>query len=153
MHLETAQLAAAADSREAIINDAPKLHEAFLPGDVTYQGDLILVCIAQLPTSAKRRDNRQLADGNTQGSRHILKRGDVYDAEKAEIAGLIQAATGKQIGHNYIGPVFVSPEEPTCDDLWHPDHGNHGFKPAGAVVAVVYARNLDNEEMEHRVVD
>lgn len=133
---------------EAIVNDEAKLHATFEPGDVSHQGDVIVVCLEKLPASAKTRANRQLADGNTQGSRHVLARGEVYDCDPAEVAKML----GGSIAAEYIGPVFVSPAYPTCDDLTHPEHGNQGF-PAGVVCAVVYQRNLDAEEREARVRD
>jgi hypothetical protein len=137
---------------ESIINDAPKLHQTFEVGDVAHQGDLIIVAIAKLPKSAKFRGNKQLAEGTTQGSRHILERGIVYDADTKKVAALIKKATGVEVDEKFIGPVFVSPPEPTCDDLTHPEHGNQGF-PAGTVCAVVYQRNLDAELREARVRD
>lgn len=143
---------AAAPQIERIVNDAPKLHASFEPGDVCHQGDIIIVCIARLPTSAKPRANRQLADGTTQGSRHVLERGDVYDADTNDVVDLIRQATSITVEARYIGPVFVSPAAPTADDLTHPEHGNQGW-PAGTVCAVVYQRNLDAEEREQRVAD
>lgn len=137
---------------ETLVNDAPKLHSTFEIGDVAHQGDLIIVRIAALPQSAKPRLNRQLADGTTQGSRHILERGEVFDADREEIARLIKAATKAKVAPEYIGPVFVSPHEPTARDLNHPEHGPQGF-PAGSVCAVVYQRNLDAEEREQRTRD
>lgn len=141
------------EPRERIANDAPKLHATFEPGDVAHQGDLIVVCIGKLPKSARPRKDRQLAEGSTQGSRHVLERGDVYDAPASEIADLIRVATGSVIEDSaFLGPVFVSPADPTADDLTHPEHGHQGF-PAGAVCAVVYQRNLDSEEREQRTKD
>lgn len=137
---------------EAIINNAPKLHATFESGDVAHQGDLIVVAIKSLPRSAKPRKNRQLADGSTQGSRHVLERGDVYDCDAQEAAKLIREANGCQVAVAYIGPVFQSPANPTENDLTHPEHGHQGF-PAGAVCAVVFQRSLDQEEREQRVVD
>ena len=141
-----------ARQRERICNDASKLHEVFEVGDVAHQGDLIVVRIASLPQSATPRANRQLADGSTQGSRHVLERGAVFNANADEVAALIRHATKVRVEARYVGPVFVSPEAPTADDLSHPEHGNQGF-PAGAVCAVVYQRNLDAEEREARVAD
>jgi hypothetical protein len=142
----------AMEPRERIANDESKLHATFETGDVSHQGDLIIVCIGELPRSARPRANRQLAEGGTQGSRHVLERGDVYDANPEEIAELIRRATGCDVGLDYLGPVFVSPSDPTADDLTHPEHGNQGF-PAGAVCAVVFQRNLDAEEREQRTRD
>lgn len=138
--------------RERIANDAPKLLETFEVGDVSHQGDLIIVGIANLPASAKERKNRQLADGDTQGSRHILERGAVYEADRMELARLIKVATGCDVGSQYVGVVFVSGPNPTENDLTHPEHGNQGF-PAGRICAVVYQRNMDAEEREVRTRD
>jgi hypothetical protein len=122
----------------------------FSVGDVSHQGDLIIVGIARLPESARPRQNRQLAEGHTQGSRHVLVRGDVYSADAQEVVALIYEATKCRVGTTYIGPVFVSPENPTADDLTHPEHGNQGFA-AGQVCAVVYQRNLQAVERAQRV--
>lgn len=138
--------------QEVIVNDAAKIHATFEPGDVSHQGDLMIIAIQSLPTSAKPRTNRQLADGDTPGSRHVLMCGNVFDADTADVALLIEQVTGCQVGHQYIGPVFVSPANPTCDDLTHPEHGNQGF-PAGTVCAVVYQRSLDEEQRGARVRD
>lgn len=139
-------------AHEAIVNDAPKLHVSFEPGDVSLQGDLIIVAIHSLPASAKARANRQLAEGTTQGSRHILERGDVYDCAASEVVKAIAKATGVTVNDQYVGPVFISPADPTENDLSHPEHGDQGF-PAGTVCAVVFQRSLDAEEREQRVVD
>lgn len=139
-------------NHEPIINDAPNFLEAFTTGDVSHQGDILIVGIASLPKSAKPRANRQLADGNTQGSRHILERGDVYDCESGEVVSAIKSATGVTVEAEYVGPVFVSPASPTENDLTHPEHGNQGF-PAGQVCAVVFQRNLDAEQRARRARD
>lgn len=137
---------------EVIVNDEAKLHATFEPGDVAHQGDLSIVAIHALPASAKPRKDRQLAEGSTQGSRHVMARGEVYDCDVKEIAAAIKKANGCLVESQYIGPVFVSPVDPTADDLTHPEHGNHGF-PARTVCAVVYQRNLDDEEQTQRVAD
>lgn len=137
---------------ENIINDAPKLHSTFEVGDVAHQGDVMFVAIAELPKSAKVRVNRQLADGNTQGSRHVLERGDVYDCVVAETAKAIKDATGCTVTEDCIGPVIVSPAAPTENDVSHPEHGNQGF-PAGTICAIVYQRNQDALERAQRTRD
>jgi hypothetical protein len=138
--------------REGIVNNAPKLHANFQLGDVSHQGDLIIVRIAELPTSAKPRMSRQLADGDTQGSRHVMTRGRVFDADRNEVAKMIHNATKVKVDPQFVGPVFVSPKKPKATDLDHPEHGQQGF-PAGAVCAVVFQRNLDAEERVQRVRD
>lgn len=139
-------------ANERIVNDDPKLIEDFEPGCVAHQGDVIIVSIGSLPKSAKPRSNRQVADGDTQGSRHILDRGEIFDADATEVSGMIRAANGCQVESKYIGPVFVSPESPTENDLTHPEHGDLGFA-AGSVCAVVFQRNLDADEREVRSRD
>lgn len=136
--------------RESIVNDDPRTHSAWAVPEVAYQGDVIFVAIATLPKSAKPRKNRQLAEGDTQGSRHVLKGGRCYTCEAAEVVNLIKAATGLQVDAKYIGPVFTTP----CE-VDHPEHGDHVWpKSIGKqVVAVVFQRNLDAEENEQRVQD
>lgn len=139
--------------QETIINNQPKLLEVFEIGDVSHQGDLTIIRIKHLPKSAKKRTNRQLAEGNTQGSRHVLARGLIYDADKEELAKYIHDATGETVEMDFIGPVFVSPDVPTANDLTHPEHGHQGF-PAGAICAIVYQRNWDQiQAVARRVVD
>ena len=140
------------DDPKVIVNDESKILESFSVGDVSHQGDLTIIAISRLPKSAKPRASRQLADGNTQGSRHVLERGGVYDCDPAEVATLVKSATGCDVPENFFGPVFVSPQDPTADDLTHPEHGNQGF-PAGTVCAVKYQRNLDAERREVRSRD
>lgn len=137
---------------ESMVTDAPKFLAGFGVGDVSHQGDIMIVGIAKLPQSAKPRENRQLADGNTQGSRHVLERGSVYDCDVAEVSKAIKSATKCDVGQQYVGPVFVSPDDPTDSDLTHPEHGNQGF-PAGQVCAVVFQRNMDAEQREQRSRD
>jgi hypothetical protein len=137
---------------ESIVNNEPRLLESFEIGDASHQGDLTIVRIGSLPASAKPRKERQLAEGNTQGSRHVLARGEVFDASPTEVRDMIGVATKCDVDARYVGPVFVSPSDPTPHDLTHPEHGHQGF-PAGAVCAVVFQRNLDGEEREQRTQD
>ena len=138
---------------EKIVNNAPKLHEDFPVGAVSHQGDLIFVRIENLPKSAKPRLNQQLADGNTQGSRHILTpHAKAFDCDLAEVQKSIKTATKCDVGESLIGPVFVSPDNPSAHDVTHPEHGHQGFE-AGAVIACVYQRNLDAMQKEQRTRD
>ena len=132
---------------EAVINDQPHTHAAWSVGDVAHQGDLIFIGLPSMPTGAKVRKNRQLADGTTQGSRHILVGGKCYDADASKVADAIRAATKRVVTDKYIGPVFRGPCQVT-----HPEHGDHAW-PDDCVVAVVYQRNLDSEQREQMAVD
>lgn len=139
---------------EAIVNDAPrKFSDADFPvGSVAHQGDLILVRLKMLPKSAVPRKNRQLADGNTQGSRHILKVGSVFDCRHDEVARAIADVCGAtRVQDAYIGPVFCCSQSGKAH-LVHPEHGNHRYS-GDMVIAVVYQRNLDSEEREQRTQD
>lgn len=138
--------------RENIVNNDPKLFEVFEIGDVSMQGDICLIRISKLPKSARRRSNTQLAEGNTQGSRHVVANGQVYDHNFFEVQELIMKATGKQVDPAFIGPVFVSPDEPSAHDLTHPEHGHQGF-PAGSVIATVHQRTVDTQRRMVRVHD
>lgn len=125
----------------------PRVHSTWQPGDVAHQGDLILVCVASRPKSAKPRENRQLADGDTKGSRHFAVGGKVYTADPAECAALVKAATGKEIAASYMGPCLSGAVE-----VVHPEHQHQHF-PDHDCTVIVYQRNLDAEEREIRARD
>jgi len=135
---------------ESIKNDATKVHESFEVGDVAAQGDLHFVAITSLPGSAKPRPNRQLADGDTQGSRHVLRDGEAFDCEVGEVREAIKAATGCDVPPQYIGPVFHGGKAQSYVE--HPEHGDQQF-PSDCVIATTYQRTLDREEREMRVQD
>jgi hypothetical protein len=140
-------------SPEVIVNDAPRIFtEADFPvGTVAHQGDLVLVRIAGMPQSGKPRQDRQLAAGNTQGSRHVLETGLPYDCAASDVANAIAAVCpGVAVQAAYIGPVFAT--RGGAADLLHPEHGDHHYR-GEMVLAVVYQRNLDAEEREQRVQD
>jgi hypothetical protein len=126
----------------------PVPHPTWAAGDATPQGDLLFVALQTMPKSAKARINRQLAEGDTKGSRHVAQGGVVHDADKAELRAMIHAATGCDVSANYIGPVF------TGDVIVeHPEHAHQSFPAIPGCTAVVYQRNLDAEEREQRARD
>lgn len=139
---------------ESIVNDAPRTFtDADWPvGSAAHQGDLILVRIGELPADAKPRKNRQMADGTTQGSRHILEIGEAFDCDAAKVAKAIKSACPKAdlIEAKYIGPVFRTVND--AGVLTHPEHGNHCYVGA-MTVAVVYQKNLDALQREQRTQD
>jgi hypothetical protein len=151
--LKTRNEKAMAPQPESLVNDALRTFtDAEFPvGSVVHQGDLILVRLDVLPASAKPRKNRQLAEGSTQGSRHVIKRGSAFDCEPTEVAKLIAAhCKGAVVDRSYVGPVFGT--KAGVADLVHPEHGNHCYR-GDMTIAVVYQRNLDAEEREARVQD
>lgn len=138
---------------ESMVNNTPRTFtDADFPvGTVSHQGDLILVRIAALPPSAKPRTNRQLADGDTQGSRHVVERGDVFDANAEDVVKAIKAVCPKSDPQSrYVGPLFRTVDGEA--DLIHPEHGHHLYR-GDMVVACYYQRNQDAEEREQRTRD
>jgi len=117
-------------------------------GDVAHQGDLILIGLETLPVGATAREKRQVADGDSRGSRHIVSGGQVYTVTPEVVAcTLNEMKRGFAIEDKFVGPVFTGP----CV-LEHPQHAHQSF-PEGAVVAVVYQRNLDIIEKAERAKD
>lgn len=117
-------------------------------GENVDQGDVKIVRIKSLPKNRTVRQNRQIAEGSTQGSRHVLEVGDLYDSPPEDVAAAIKEACGIEIGTQYCGPVFATKNG--CADLTHPEHGNHCYRGENMSFASVYQRNLDAEEMQER---
>lgn len=121
-------------------------YETWSVGDCTMQGDLIFVAIPELD-GLRPRTNPQLADGNTTGSRHVVTRGECYDANPAAVAKAIKKATGRDVELMYVGPVCG----PSCY-VSHPQHQHKDFG-GDCYTAVVFQRNLDSEERAIRAKD
>jgi hypothetical protein len=121
---------------EKIRNDKTEKVSTMSIGDVVRQGDIYITRIASLPNSAKPINDRQLASGTTQGSRHVLKGGSLYSADASELAKLIKSASGATIPVELIGPVFVPEADVTIE---HPEHG-HRILPRECIGAVTYQR-------------
>lgn len=143
-----------APQAESMVNNAPRdFTDATWPvGSGAHQGDLILVRIEAVPASAKPRTQRQMALGNTQGSRHILEGGQPFDCEPSEVAEAIRKVCPKAdtLDAKYVGPVFLTDDNTA---LRHPEHGHHCYPEAGMAVAVVYQKNLDALQREQRTQD
>jgi len=135
-----------AESRENVTNDdAVTVTESMLGiGECHAQGDLMFVRLGGLPKGSKPRDNRQLAEGTTQGSRHICEVGEVYDCDAAMVAKLIN------VNARYVGPIIRTVDGRA--DVTHPEHGDHFYR-GDMVLACVFQRSLDAEEQEQRVRD
>lgn len=123
-----------------------RYHDAAVAGDSAFQGDIIFVVLGKLPAGAKIRTNRQLAEGTTMGSRHVVEGGAVYDCEAEAVAKEIKRLTGKSVATDFIGPVF------TGGTVTHPQHEHHVFRD-DCIVAVVFQRNVDAERRIIRARD
>jgi len=122
-------------------------------GDNTRQGDLYIVFIPRdaIGASAKRTENRQLAEGNTQGSRHIME-GDVEIYTDHGITGdyIKQISnTRNDIPNDLVGPAIVFKGE--SNRLSHPEHG-HKIIPGDLCGVVVYQSTLSGN-LRRRVQD
>jgi hypothetical protein len=140
---------------ESIINNAPRTFtEADFPiGTGSRQGDFYLIRIASVPAGAKARKSRQIAEGNTQGSRHVVTVGNVCDCDPVSVIDAIVTAVPKlkgQLQPQYIGPVFETVGG--VASLEHPEHGHQHWRGEMAI-ACVCQRNLDAEEREQRTMD
>ena len=118
-------------------NETQRFPEAATPGDSWRQGDLYITLLAAIPAGAIReeRPNPQLAEGTTQGSRHILDSLDGVTLYRL-------AAPGP-----FDGPILECRQERT---ITHPEHGDVVL-PAG-VYAISYQR-VDAEGRQRRVED
>lgn len=138
---------------EKMFNDDPVefSSDRFLPGDVAHQGDIMIVCLKSRPKGkAKVRENRQIAEGNTQGSRHVLESGQLFDYEPNIVADAIYEATGCRVDPQYCGPVFCTEKSSGNATLSHPEHGNHTYSGQDMWCASVYQRNFDAEEQAEK---
>jgi hypothetical protein len=104
-------------------SEVPFTVEAASIGDVVRQGDIYLTCLESLP-KGKETQERQLAPGTTQGSRHVLD----GDCE------IVTVNTFKSFNPVLIGPAFkcVGNVEVT-----HPEHKNV-ILPQGTCWQVTY---------------
>jgi hypothetical protein len=136
------QIAAIKKSAEKMEAAKPAAVGTASVGDVVRQGDLYLVCLESLPPGTKTR--RQLAPGETQGSRHVAE-GDceVYQPrEPAAVSRLVGVACrGADVPAELVGPIVECHGDTT---ITHPEHG-HRILPGGTVWAVVYQRAYAEE--------
>ena len=115
---------------ESIKNDETQSLVAPSQGDAWAQGDLLIVCLENVPKDAEAAPLvAQLAPGNTQGSRHCLTSLHGISMFKAKSAGPLD------------GPVF---EAKSGCEIDHPEHGNLILPPGvyGAVYQRQYAEDL-----------
>lgn len=141
------------DQRAESIKNDDDADVSLAVGDVLRQGDLYIVRIHELPIGRKPRKDRQLAEGDTQGSRHVLE-GDarLFDLEQVtDVNREIAKACGPMNLREYqIGPVFeVGADGAT---LAHPEHGNRALTDPGCY-ATVFQRSLTADDREERARD
>ena len=106
-------------------------------GEAIRQGDLYLERIAKLPKDVTATTNRQLAIGETQGSRHVA-------------TGPVEIFNLKKNDNPLAGPVISAKDAWT---LTHPEHG-HFTLPAGCY-RTAYQRDYARERADEirRVTD
>src|SRR5690349_19760899 len=124
MKTATRKASVAAPVLENVTNDETRtIADCMMAvGDAYAQGDLYFVRIPGLPKSAKPRANRQLAEGDTQGSRHVCTVGEVYDADPKEVAAMVRAASDQVVDPKYVGPVITTAGGRAYVE--HPEHGD-----------------------------
>ncbi len=114
---------------ESIRNDESHELEVMSPGDCWAQGDLLIVSLESVPAGcAPIKAERQLAPGNTQGSRHCLVSLDGVEMFQLPEPNALD------------GPVFRTDRKLVID---HPEHGNLIVPPG--TYAVVYQRQFAEE--------
>lgn len=116
----------AAEAVQKIIDSEPLPETRFADklaiGEVIHQGDIYLQKIEKVPPFASLSQTRQLARGNSQGSRHIVSGSClVWNTD----------TLGKKLTTDYgttiVGPVIESPDEYVT--VTHPQHADHSIPP------------------------
>jgi hypothetical protein len=134
-------------AHEAIRRDAHEFVD-LQPGDAYPQGDVNICRIDKAPKKAAAYAGRQLAPGDTQGSRHIAE-GDVelYTPDADAAIKTLHRLFPKTKSHEvqFLGPIVKARGEWTAA---HPEHGWRSF-PAG-VYQVVYQRSFAAVDQEIR---
>ena len=125
------------DLAEQIKNGEPATIALIEPGDVVRQGDIYLVSLDVSPASPKRWAGRQLAEGTTQGSRHVTVGDcDLFLPDPARAKDVLnRLIPGTRDQELFLGPVIEARESVTIE---HPEHG-HRTLPAGTYL-VTYQR-------------
>lgn len=116
----------------------PRFIRVIEVGQHIRQGDILITRIAKLPNGLKETQQLQLAEGNTQGSRHCLD-----SACTATTKIFIDPNTSDRLR----GPFLQAGER---FNITHPEH-SHFSLPSGCY-AVTFERDFAREERE-RVTD
>ena len=105
------------EAKEKAIQDVRYIGTIY-PGQVIRQGDIYLLCVEKSHPVGEQTLNRQLAPGNSMGSRHCIEGNvNLYIGVKAP----------EWCKSNLVGPVIVARER---FKLVHPEHA-HFDMPAG----------------------
>jgi hypothetical protein len=129
-------------SVESIKNDEHAVIATMSPGDVLRQGDCYVIALDREIPGGKPT-SRQLAPGNTQGSRHIAE-GDcdvlsVPEAEAIEaINRMVPATKGQTL---FVGPMIRARGSVR---IVHPEHGDRTI-PGDACYLVTIQRTWAQE--------
>lgn len=127
------------DTAEQIKNDAMQFFpEAASVGDYVRQGDVYITLLKSIPRGslAVKNPPLQLAEGNTQGSRHCLASAEGVTAYR------LKEPT------EYDGPILKL----DCPNvIAHPEHGDWTLPPG--VYGITYQRTVDSENRIRRVLD
>jgi hypothetical protein len=118
------------ESNAKTSSNEPRMVRTMQVGDIVRQGDIYIERIAILPKPSEisKRGDRQLALGNTEGSRHVCTRGPaLYDLVRR---------TALQ------GPIIDAPKR---FHVTHPEHA-HVSLPSGTY-AVTYQRDFGEEQL------
>ena len=115
-----------------------RYHETMAINEAARQGDIYIMRVEDNYAHGKIWKKRQIVDGNTQGSRHVIEAGPMvfapnFDAAPsdlfAETANKLNVSQSSLINALY-GPSIKSPERFT---ITHPEHA-HESLPAGCYI-------------------
>ena len=129
-------------------SETQTIADAIVDETVIRQGDVYLVCVESI-TPGTATNNRQLAPGTSQGSRHILE-GNVTIVQPSEFRYSDKLYNrlrnlgykGEQsVPRELIGPSFRA-ESSTVDT--HPEHGNFVL-PEGSTWQCIYQQSWAEE--------
>lgn len=127
---------------EKIKSDDREVVATMSPGDVCRQGDIYLVCLDREPKTTGTAPSRQLAPGDTQGSRHVAAgECEVLVADEREAKAALNRLVPATKAHvPFVGPVIRAP---LGVEITHPEHGDRVLPPGSYLV--IYQRAWANE--------
>ena len=112
------------------------------------QGDIYITRLDGMPQgNHKLFGSRQLAEGNTKGSRHVIR--EQSDVKIYSPEGMNINDAGDFVGSVLQGPVI---DAPNGFYLEHPDHGDIDMRQGG-VFRITYQRTFSHEQEIMRAKD